>query len=255
VEPVDPFVDCHSHVVPSGDDGAGSVEEGLALCRSAAEHGTAVLFATPHVWPYLTLSKEREAEIRETYEEMRPRAGLELRLGFELTPARPLLNEDPNRYVLEGTDCVLMEVPFAGPADLVFTLGEHIQAVGLRPVIAHPERTEAVLADPDIAEALVARGWTLQVNATSLLGRHGPEPEDLGWSLLDRGLAGIVASDGHRATRPAQLDEAYGLAERRLGMAALPLFDGTALGLTQPDAERSSQYSTVGTGRSNPTAS
>jgi protein-tyrosine phosphatase len=250
-----PFVDCHSHVVPSGDDGAGSVEEGLALCRSAAEHGTAVLFATPHVWPYLTLSEEREAEIRETYEQMRPRAGLELRLGFELTPAPPLLDEDPNRYVLEGTDCVLMEVPFAGTADLVFALGEHIEAAGLRPVIAHPERTEAVLADPDIADELAARGWTLQVNATSLLGRHGPEPEELGWSLLDRELAGIVASDGHRATRPAHLDEAYAPAEKRLGASVLPLFDGSALRFAQPVGVRSSQYSTVGTDRSNPTAS
>src|SRR5438093_2512968 len=211
-----PFVDCHSHVVPSGDDGAASTEDGLALCRSAAEHGTAVLFATPHVWPYFTLSEEREVEVRAAYERMSPHAGLELRLGYELTPTRVLLDEDPNRYVLEGTDCVLMEVPFAGPADLVFALAEHVEAAGLRPVIAHPERTEAVLADPFIAEELAARGWALQVNATSLLGRHGPEPEELGWSLLERGLAQVVASDGHRATRPPHLDEAYALAAARL---------------------------------------
>jgi len=234
------FVDCHSHVVPSGDDGAPSIDEGLALCRSAAEHGTAVLFATPHVWPYLTLSEERETEIRDAYERMRLHAGLELRLGFELTPARPLLEEDPHRYLLGGTDRVLMEVPFAGPADLLFALAEHVQAARLRPVIAHPERTEAVLDDPFIAEELAARGWTLQVNATSLLGRHGPEPEELGWSLLERGLAGVVASDGHRATRPAHLDEAYALADARLGERALSLFDGSALGVAtrSPTASR-----------------
>jgi protein-tyrosine phosphatase len=233
------FVDCHSHVVPSGDDGAATIDDGLALCRSAAAHGTAMLFATPHVWPYFTLSAEREAEIRAAYESMRPHADVELRLGFELTPAAPLLDEDPNRYVLEGTDCVLMEVPFSGPADLLFALAEHVERAGLRPVIAHPERTEAVLADPSVADKLAARGWALQVNATSLLGRHGPEPEELGWSLLERELGKVVASDGHRTTRPAQLDEAYALAERRLGERALKLFDGTALGLTQsPTASR-----------------
>jgi protein-tyrosine phosphatase len=225
------FVDCHSHVVPSGDDGAASIEDGVALCRSAADHGTAVLFATPHVWPYFTLSEEREAAVRAAFERMHPRAGLELRLGYELTPTRPLLDEDPDRYVLEGTACVLMEVPFTGPADLVFALAEHIEAAGLRPVIAHPERTEAVLDDPPIAEELAARGWALQVNATSLLGRHGPEPEALGWSLLERRVADVVASDGHRATRPAHLDEAYALARDRLGERALALFDGSALGL------------------------
>jgi protein-tyrosine phosphatase len=226
-----PFVDCHSHVVPSGDDGAASIDQGIDLCRNAARHGTAILFATPHVWPYLTLSEEREAEIRAALEQMRARAGLELRLGYELTPARPLLDEDPSRYVLEGTDRVLMEVPFTGSADLVFALAEHVEAAGFRPVIAHPERTEAVLDDPFVAEELAERGWTLQVNSTSLLGRHGPEPEELGWSLLERGVVGIVGSDGHRATRPPHLDDAYRLAEKRLGNGAIALFDGSALGL------------------------
>jgi protein-tyrosine phosphatase len=229
------FVDCHSHVCPSGDDGAGSVEEGVVLCREAARRGTGVLFATPHVWPHLPLTPEREERIRTAFSELAPRAGLELRLGFELTPARPLLREDPSRYLLEGTNCVLMEVPFTGPADLLFALAEHVEANGLRPVVAHPERTEAVLADPAIADDLAARGWLLQVNATSLLGRHGPEPETLGWELLERDVGKIVASDGHRATRPAQLDEAYELAAARLGDRALTLFDGTALGVrTRP---------------------
>lgn len=226
------FVDCHSHVVPSGDDGAATIQDGLALCRSAAQHGTAALFATPHIWPYFTLSEEREVEIHEAYERMRPHAGLELRLGFELTPAPALLEQDPNRYLLEGTDCVLMEVPFSGPPDLLFALAEHVEAAGLRPVIAHPERTEAVLSDPLVADELASRGWMLQVNATSLLGRHGPEPEELGWSLLERGLGKLVASDGHRTTRPAHLDEAFALAEQRLGDRALSLFDGSALDVT-----------------------
>jgi len=83
-----------------------------------------------------------------------------------------------------------------------------------------------------LALDLAARGWMLQVNATSLIGRHGPEPEELGWSLLERGLGRLVASDGHRTTRPAHLDEAYELAAKRLPERALSLFDGSALGVT-----------------------
>ncbi|HET7514792.1 MAG TPA: CpsB/CapC family capsule biosynthesis tyrosine phosphatase, partial [Gaiella sp.] len=97
------LVDCHSHVVPSGDDGAQTLEHGLELCDLAAASGTTVLFATPHVWPHLTLTDERERAIRRAYERLRERARLELRLGFELTPAPPLLREDPARYALEGT--------------------------------------------------------------------------------------------------------------------------------------------------------
>jgi protein-tyrosine phosphatase len=226
------FVDCHSHVVPSGDDGAGGVGEGAALCHEAARHGTRLLFATPHVWPHLTLTDARENQIRWAFDRVRAAAGLELRLGWELTPAPPLLDEDPNRYRLEGTDAVLMEVPFMGPADLLIALAELTSSAGLQPVIAHPERTEAVLDRPALADELAERGWLLQVNASSLLGRHGEDAANVGWDLIERGMATIVASDGHRPTRPPHLDEAYELVARRLGRdQALPLFDGTALGL------------------------
>jgi protein-tyrosine phosphatase len=224
------FVDCHSHVVPSGDDGAGSIEEGIALCREAAHHGTRILYATPHVWPHLVLTESREAAVRAAFAAVRAHAELDLRLGWELTPTRALLDEDPHRYLLEGTNCVLMEVPFVGSADFVFALAELTASAGLQPLIAHPERTEAVLDRPSLAEEFAARGWLLQVNGTSLLGRHGEEPADLGWDLLERGVATIVASDGHRPTRPPHLDEAYELAVRRLGEdRAAPLFDGSGL--------------------------
>jgi protein-tyrosine phosphatase len=228
------FVDCHSHAVPSGDDGAQTLEEGLELCALAAAAGTEILFATPHIWPHLTLTAGREAEIRRAFEELRERAPLELRLGFELTPAPPLLRENPGRYVLEGTKIVLVEVPFSGPADGFIAAAEHIEAAGLVPLVAHPERTEAVRERPELAHEIAVRGWPLQVNATSLLGRHGPEAEAIAWRLVERGDTAIVASDGHRVSRPPRLDDAYELVRARVGEeAALPLFDGSLLGLSR----------------------
>ena len=56
--------------------------------------------------------------------------------------------------------------------------------------------------------------------------------EELGWSFVERGVATVVASDGHRTTRPAHLDDAYRLARARLGESAIALFDGSALGVT-----------------------
>jgi protein-tyrosine phosphatase len=226
------FVDCHSHVVPSGDDGAKTSVDGLALCDLAAGSGTAVLFATPHVWPHLPLTEAREREVRRAFERLKARAPLELRLGFELTPAPPLLREDPARYVLAGTDVVLVEMPFPGPASDLVELAEHVERAGLTPLVAHPERTEPIRELPELAHELAQR-WPLQVNATSLLGRHGEESEELAWRLVEAGDAAIVASDGHRLSRPARLDEAYELVRARVGEeAALPLFDGSALGLS-----------------------
>src|ERR671929_951907 len=232
------FVDLHSHVVPSGDDGAQSLDEGAELCRAAARHGTRTLFATPHVGAHVEHDEEREALVAERVEELRARTGVDLRLGWELTPIAELLDLDPRRYALQGLDVVLMEVPFMGSADLLVALAEHTEAAGLTPLIAHPERTEAVLSRPALAAELAERGWPLQVNATSLLGRHGPEREALGWQLIRDGLSSAVASDGHRATRPARLDDAWELVRAELGTAARRLFDGSAVGLAQPLEQR-----------------
>jgi protein-tyrosine phosphatase len=149
-----PFVDCHSHVVPSGDDGAKDLADGIALCELAARSGTEILYATPHVWPHLVLTDSREQTVRRAFEALRVDAPLELRLGYELTPAPPLLDEDPARYALEDTAVVLVEVPFLGPADELFALAEHIEAAGLVPLVAHPERTEAVRERPSLADEL-----------------------------------------------------------------------------------------------------
>ena len=145
---------------------------------------------------------------------------------------RAFLDEDPGRYVLEETESVLVEIPFVGSADVFLEVGEWIERAGLTPVVAHPERTEAVLRNPDLADELAGRGWPLQVNASSLAGRHSPEMAREGWRLVDDGLAALVASDGLRASRPMLLDGAYELTRARVGEErASGLFDGSALGL------------------------
>lgn len=225
------MVDCHSHVVPAGDDGAGTIDEGRALVDEAARRGTAVLFATPHVWPHLLLTQEREEQILAGLAELRRRPRLDLRLGYELTPSPLLLREDPRRYALEGTDCVLVEVPFTGGVEVLVKVAEHIEREGLSPVIAHPERTQAVAHDATVAVGFADRGWLLQVNATSMIGYHGPAIERLAWQLLERDVVSVVASDGHSWTRPPHMDWAYELAAERLGRGAERLFDGSALGV------------------------
>ena len=234
------FWDVHSHVVPSGDDGATSVAEGLELCRAARERGTSVLFATPHVWPHLGLSEKREATVRAVHAEMASElagVGLDLRLGYELTPTVELLESDLRRFRLGDLAAVLMELPFAGPLGLAERLAEEIEGAGLVPVIAHPERADGVIDDPDVARDFAERGWLLQVNATSLLGYHGEEPEETAWLLVEDGLASLVGSDGHRAARPPFLNRAYEVVTERVGAVADGLFNGNALKALRDPAE------------------
>lgn len=234
------FVDVHSHVVPSGDDGARSIEEGLELCRLAFEAGTGILFATPHAhapWDSYPRTPERDRLYAASFAEMRREVatwGLDLRRGAEVFPSE-IAGSDPADLVLEGTRGVLIEFPgawldIADPVALVAEAGAEVEATGLVPVLAHPERCRAVAADPSVVRSFADRGWLICLNAPSLIGTHGATAEVAAWTLLEAGLVSLAASDAHRASRPPVLDGAYRAVRDRLGdSVALPLFDGSAL--------------------------
>jgi protein-tyrosine phosphatase len=234
------FVDVHSHVVPSLDDGAATVEEGLELCRMAVAAGTRILFATPHVhapWDSYPWSAERERLYDACFPPLREGAdslGLDLRRGREVFPTEVLLRE-PSSLVLEGTGAVLVEFPgfwvdLGNQLELVVRACEHIEAAGLTPVLAHPERCTPVVDDPAAMAAFAERGRLLCLNAGSLVGDHGPVAMRVGWRLLEDGVVSLAASDGHRARRPPTLDRAFAAVVERMGEArARPLFDGSAL--------------------------
>lgn len=234
------FVDVHSHVVPSGDDGAATVAEGIELCRLAAAAGTRVLFATPHVhapWDSYPWSARRRRTYVDAFPAVREAAasfGLDVRSGAELFPSE-VASADLDELRLGGTDAVLIEFPgswlsFDGQLELVVEAAQVVEARGLVPVLAHPERCREVADDPPALAAYVERGWLLALNGTSLTGIHGATAERVAWELAEAGLVALVASDGHRAHRPPTLDEAWAATVARLGEThARPLFDGSAL--------------------------
>jgi protein-tyrosine phosphatase len=234
------FVDVHSHVVPSGDDGSRTIEQGLALCRLAVEAGTEILFATPHVhapWDSYPWTPGREEVYLRSLAEMQAEVaewGLDLRRGWEVYPSE-VATRDPSDFVLDGTRGVLVEFPgsWLEIEDSIAVVTEAVvgvEAAGLVPVLAHPERNRAVAAKPECVRPLVERGALLCLNAPSVLGVHGSTAESTAWMLLDLGLIHLAASDAHSDSRPPTLDAAYDLVRERLGdAAARRLFDGSAL--------------------------
>jgi protein-tyrosine phosphatase len=234
------FVDVHSHVVPSGDDGSRTIEQGLSLCRLAAESGTEILFATPHVhapWDSYPWTPGREDVYLHSLAEMKPVVaawGLDLRRGWEVFPTQVAAG-DPRGLGLEGTRGVLVEFPgswleIEDSISVVAEASAGVTAAGLVPVLAHPERNRAVAADPDCVRPLVEGGAILCLNAPSVLGVHGSTAERTAWTLLEAGLIHLAASDAHSESRPPVLDRAYEVVRERLGESvARPLFDGSAL--------------------------
>lgn len=241
------FVDIHSHVVPSGDDGARDLDEALELCRRAAAAGTRVLYATPHAHPLdgsYRLTRERYERALAGHRALKePCAafGLELRLGIELSPGGILVG-GVRDYVLEGTDAVLLELP--GPwfaYDDVLAAAreqvEEIRAAGLAAILAHPERCLEIQERPERLEPFLDDGALVCFNADSFLGAHDARSERAAWQLLELGLGDLVASDAHGRERPSRLQQAFQAIAARVGRRrAVELTDGSALARVAPAA-------------------
>lgn len=198
------MIDLHSHLLPGIDDGAPDLEHALDLARAAADQGTRVLAATPHL--RADFPDVRPEELASRCEEIRGAiadAGIELEVvqGGEAGVMWAVnAGDDELRagsYGARGTD-LLVETPY-GPLNdtferLLFTLPDR----GYRLLLAHPENNPTFQRTPERLHELVERGVLLQVTARSLIRsdrRRGARP--LAEALVRDGFAHVLASDAH----------------------------------------------------------
>lgn len=219
------IVDSHSHILPELDDGAQSLEEAVAMARAAARSGTDAIIATPHHGDgrYENDARRIRASVERLNAELES-MNISLRVlpGQEIAWNGALLEELDNQDLLSLNDSVylLLELPhYEIPRSLDETIYE-LELRGYVPVIAHPERNLAIIDRPDQVRRLTELGAIMQVTAGSLLGKLGRKAERTAFYLCERGLAHLVASDGHNSLRSvSELADGYGLLERKFGTA------------------------------------
>ncbi len=206
------LVDIHSHILPALDDGAQNFRDALDMLKMAAEGGTTDIVATPHA----SLEFRFDAALVEAaIAELQQRCGSRIRihsgcdLHLTVENIRTVLQE-PSRYTINHRNYLLVELPeFFAPA----VMGEvfrQMRAVGIIPVITHPERHPFLAEHIDLLDQWVEKECLVQLTAQSLLGGFGRHPRKAAAKLLDRGLVHFVASDAHDTLhRPPLLADAF----------------------------------------------
>jgi protein-tyrosine phosphatase len=162
-------IDVHAHLLPGVDDGCADVLESLACGRMLVAAGYTHAFCTPHIWPNLPHNNpqmivEKTAELQQEYEA----AGVPLKLfpGGELNlrPESIIAQlENLPTYCMQRKYCLFdlwcdKLPPFFWPAV------EHLRELGMKIIVAHPERMRAVQEDSSLAEVFLERGLLLQGN-------------------------------------------------------------------------------------------
>jgi protein-tyrosine phosphatase len=205
----EPFADIHCHILPGIDDGAKNWDESLAMARMAADDGTETIVATPHQlgsWShnlgddYRPLVDELNERLVDAEIPITVLVGGEIRIepGLidQLVTGELVTLGDHRRHVL-------LELPH----ELYFPIDGLMEELASRQigvVLAHPERNEGLLRQPDLAVDLVESGCLMQLTAGSLCGTMGPLFQDFAEWMIAEGLVHIVATDGHspRTRRP-----------------------------------------------------
>ncbi|MFI5402572.1 MAG: CpsB/CapC family capsule biosynthesis tyrosine phosphatase, partial [Planctomycetota bacterium] len=141
--------DFHSHLMPGVDDGSKSPVETVAMARGLVEIGVKRVTLTPHQFRLGNSFSAAELQ-RRTEEVTRLLEGagvpLEVRCGAEHFYGEELLDAVGGRGELvpfdrDGLSHLLVELPLNQPAVGVRRFGEALVRRGLKPVLAHPERT------------------------------------------------------------------------------------------------------------------
>jgi len=198
------MIDLHAHLLPSLDDGPATVEESVETARAIVAEGTGTLATTPHLrddHPAVLASElsSRTAELQGTLDE----AGVSLDLvsgaEIDILRAREASPEELRlaSYGGRGTH-VLVETPYGHLPDAFEGLLFELTLAGLQILLAHPERNPSFQQDPDRLARLVQRGVLVQVTAMALASRsRRSRSHRLALSLVDEGLAHVIASDAH----------------------------------------------------------
>ena len=223
------MIDLHTHVLPGIDDGADSMATSLEMLRQAQATGTTHVFCTPHVMD--TGNVPSPAEIDDLTDELRAAAvaegiSVELTSGSEVMLAPDLAKryERGQLRTLGRSQYLLVELPMGSLPHYTGALLFELMVLGLFPVLAHPERNAAFIAQPSQLYDIVAKGVLVQSNVGSLTGLFGPEVQRFVVRLVRAGQVHFLGSDGH-SLRRRRLVIAEGrlAAEREIGDEAAAL--------------------------------
>lgn len=198
------MLDLHCHILPGLDDGAESPAVSLEMAAAAANSGVRYIFATPHCNTRSQQKNFRSKALIAAYSELQQlldENGIPITIlsGAEvLARGRFEMHLEADDFMtLNGSRYLLVEFYFDEQAEYMERCLSAVEAAGLVPVIAHPERYYCVQRSPELAEVWAQRGRVLQLNKGSLLGELGEDAFVTAALLLRRGAAAVIASDAH----------------------------------------------------------
>ena len=194
-------IDVHSHLLPCVDDGCASLAESLECARRMVAAGYVRSFCTPHYWPNLKTSAMTVPQWTRELQAAFDAEKIPLRLypGGEINLRPALTDSDPAHLVSYGMarKYALVDLWADVLPDFFEPQVRWLQSLGMKVILAHPERMRAVQAEPDLADYFNEIGVLMQGNLQCLSDPQGSATRVTVELYLEQGRYFMVGSDLH----------------------------------------------------------
>ncbi len=218
------MIDFHSHILPKIDDGSSSINETLIMVKNMVEQGTKLIVATPHFYATRHTPKRfcekrliSALAFKKYLMSINEEIGAHIALGAELTYFDNVSRLDElQEFCIEGTNTLLLELPFAKITDKIYEEVAEIRARGIIPLIAHCEK---YLPYQNNFDNLVDSGAYIQCNADFFINKFACRTA---LKLLKKNLIHVLGSDAHNLdSRPPLLGSAVSRIKKKLPQQCL----------------------------------
>lgn len=196
------YLDIHCHVLPGVDDGSKNMEMSLNMLDYAYNEGIRAMILTPHYHGgYVETDRQvidnTFATLKQLSAERHP--DLKLFIGNEIYyyPSITEWIEEGRVHTLADSDYVLLEFSTVVEKREIIEAIKNVSSYGCYPVLAHVERYDCLVRDPDIIEDLISRGALIQVNSRSFTGEGGSRIKRFLKKLLKEEWIHFIGTDAH----------------------------------------------------------
>lgn len=195
-------VDMHSHLIPGIDDGSKTMEESLDLVRRLAGFGLEKIITTPHIMS--EYYRNTPEIIGMGLEDLR-RAVKAEGIAIQIDAAAEYYMDEiflekvkaGEKMLTFADDYILVETGFINKPQMLLDTIFQLEMAGFKPILAHPERYQYLIADKKLQEELIDRKLLFQVNLLSFTGFYSKQVKDFGEMLVERGVVALLGTDCH----------------------------------------------------------
>ena len=221
------MIDFHSHILPGIDDGSPDVETSLKIVKALSEQGIDTICATSHYYADQRTPERfayRRAQAWERLRDALPEDSPRILLGAEVLyfPGISGIEELP-LLTLEGTDLLLLEMPFSQWSNYMIQEVNDLARCGRCTILmAHIERYFGRYSR-SVWDGFLDNGILMQSNADFFLGRWTKRKAV---KLLAQDRIHVLGTDTHNMDgRAPHMDKALAVIRKELGEEMVSLID------------------------------